>query len=375
MQTLRENKTLITEILSAEPEFILQHVQQAKIVNQREYNNLNVTGHPPETIIINLLDKVMNKGNEKCLDFVTLLQQPNIIDTYSRMEEVFSNNLTAPSDHTFSTGTRGPYTTSSTDTTGQAVGMSSEVCQYRMTSLPRGHCLIINNVHFIQMGERRGSDKDAEVLKDVFQWLGFKVTVLLDQTALQAREELKRFGDETHGDAFVCCVLSHGGKGVIYGTDGEPISTNDLISPFKGTNCSTLIGKPKAFFIQACRGKDTQARVQLEADENPGVNPGHQIYIPADADFLFAMATVEDYYSFRVPTSGSWFIQTLCKQLKQGCPRGDDILTILTQVNRDVSQMDDRYRDKKSREYKQAKQMPEPKYTLTKRLVFTVPPQ
>lgn len=55
--------------------------------------------------------------------------------------------------------------------------------------------------------------------------------------------------------------------------------------------------------------------------------------------------------------------------------RGDDILTILTQVNRDVSQMDDRYRDKKSREYKQAKQMPEPKYTLTKRLVFTVPPQ
>lgn len=161
----------------------------------------------------------------------------------------------------------------------------------------------------------------VEVLKDVFQWLGFKVTVLLDQTALQAREELKRFGDETHGDAFVCCVLSHGGKGVIYGTDGEPISTNDLISPFKGTNCSTLIGKPKAFFIQACRGKDTQARVQLEADENPGVNPGHQIYIPADADFLFAMATVEDYYSFRVPTSGSWFIQTLCKQLKQGCPR------------------------------------------------------
>lgn len=116
MQTLRENKTLITEILSAEPEFILQHVQQAKIVNQREYNNLNVTGHPPETIIINLLDKVMNKGNEKCLDFVTLLQQPNIIDTYSRMEEVFSNNLTAPSDHTFSTGTRGPYTTSSTGT-------------------------------------------------------------------------------------------------------------------------------------------------------------------------------------------------------------------------------------------------------------------
>ncbi|XP_014047006.1 caspase-8 [Salmo salar] len=368
MQTLRENKTLIIEILAAEPDFILQHVQQANIVNLREYNNLSVAGHPPETIIINLLDKVMNKGTAKCLDFVTLLQQPKIIDTYSRMEEVF-NNLTAPSDRTFSTGTRGPYTTPSTDTTDQAVGMSSEVCQYRMTSLPRGHCLIINNVHFNELGERKGSDKDVVVLEDVFQWLGFKVTVLLDQTAVQAREELKRFGDETHGDAFVCCVLSHGDKGVIYGTDDEPISTNDLFSPFKSTNCSTLVGKPKAFFIQACRGKDIQARVQLEAD----VNPGPQIYIPADADFLVAMATVEDHCSFRDTTSGSWFIQTLCKQLKQGCPRGDDILNILTQVNRDVSQMDVRYWE--AGKNKQAKQMPEPKYTLTKRLVFTVPPQ
>lgn len=115
MQTLRENKTLIIEILAAEPDFILQHVQQANIVNLREYNNLSVAGHPPETIIINLLDKVMNKGTAKCLDFVTLLQQPKIIDTYSRMEEVF-NNLTAPSDRTFSTGTRGPYTTPSTGT-------------------------------------------------------------------------------------------------------------------------------------------------------------------------------------------------------------------------------------------------------------------
>uniref|UniRef100_A0A4W5L9S0 Caspase-8 n=2 Tax=Hucho hucho TaxID=62062 RepID=A0A4W5L9S0_9TELE len=371
MQTLRENKTLITEILSAEPDFILQHVQQAKIVNLREYNNLRVVGHPPDTIIINLLDKVMNKGPEKCLDFVELLQQPNIIETYSRMEEVFNISHTTPSDHTLSTGTRDPYTTSSTDTTGQAVGMSSEVCQYRMTSRPRGHCLIINNVHFNKLEERRGSDKDGDVLTDVFQWLGFKVTVLLDQTAVQACKELKRFGEEKHGDAFVCCVLSHGDKGVIYGTDDEPISTNDLFSPFNGTNCSSLIGKPKAFFIQACRGHDNQARVQLEADNNPG----HQIYIPADADFLVAMATVDNYRSFRLPNKGSWFIQTLCKQLKQGCPRGDDILTILTQVNRDVSQKDERYWDNTAEESKQAKQMPEPKYTLTKRLVFTVPPQ
>ncbi|CAB1317298.1 unnamed protein product, partial [Coregonus sp. 'balchen'] len=176
-----------------------------------------------------------------------------------------------------------------------------------------------------------GKEKD-QTKTDVFQWLGFKVTVLLDQTAVQASKGLKRFGEEKHGEAFVCCVLSH------------------------GTNCSTLIGKPKAFFIQACRGKDTQARVELEAD----ANPSHQIYIPADADFLVAMATVEDYKSFRDPNQGFWFIQTL----------GDDILTILTHVNRDVRQKDGQYWDKNAKDYKQAEQFPEPNYTLTKRLVF-----
>lgn len=38
----------------------------------------------------------------------------------------------------------------------------------------------------------------------------------------------------------------------------------------------------------------------------------------------------------------------------------DDILTVLTRVNREVSKGD----------YLSSKQMPEPKYTLTKKLVF-----
>lgn len=100
MQTLRKNKTLLTEILSEESSFILQHVQQEEIVTNRDYNNLKIPNQSNEKTVINLLDKVMNKGNTKCCELVNLLQKPHIIKQCPRLEEIF-NNHTKPSDHTF----------------------------------------------------------------------------------------------------------------------------------------------------------------------------------------------------------------------------------------------------------------------------------
>lgn len=56
--------------------------------------------------------------------------------------------------------------------------------------------------------------------------------------------------DHTNADCFVCCVLSHGDEGVIYGRDGT-LKVDDLIAPFKpNALAQTLAGKPKVFFIQ-----------------------------------------------------------------------------------------------------------------------------
>ena len=56
--------------------------------------------------------------------------------------------------------------------------------------------------------------------------------------------------DHTNADCFVCCVLSHGDEGVIYGRDGT-LKVDDLIAPFKpNALATTLAGKPKMFFIQ-----------------------------------------------------------------------------------------------------------------------------
>jgi Caspase domain len=55
--------------------------------------------------------------------------------------------------------------------------------------------------------------------------------------------------DHSDADCFVCIILSHGGDGFIYGTDGI-IRVSELVDMFKGDECPTLAGKPKMFFIQ-----------------------------------------------------------------------------------------------------------------------------
>lgn len=122
----------------------------------------------------------------------------------------------------------------------------------------------------------------------------------------------------THGDAFVCCILSHGHRGVVFGSDEELLNIKHAIGKFKASNQPALTGKPKVFLIQACQGTQKQSGVLLE---NLQSDDGPSLSIPQEADFLIAMATVEDYTSFRHKINGSWFIQSLCQQLKDGCPR------------------------------------------------------
>lgn len=132
--------------------------------------------------------------------------------------------------------------------------------------------------------------------------------------------------DHSKMDAFVCCILSHGDKGTVLGTDCKAVLIRDLTKPF--AHCKTLTGKPKLFFIQACQGTELQKRVrrdgrdedkdgELEDDAETAVS----LYVPIEADFLIGMATVESYKSFRHTTYGSIYIQELCKELKSGCRR------------------------------------------------------
>ncbi|NXV98537.1 CASP8 protein, partial [Calonectris borealis] len=128
--------------------------------------------------------------------------------------------------------------------------------------------------------------------------------------------------------------------------------------------------KPKVFFVQACQGDACQKGVTIETDsgeQDSSVETDARFQldcIPAEADFLLGMATLQDYVSYRSTRQGTWYIQALCQHLEYSCPRGEDILTILTAVNQEVS--------RKSCKSNAEKQMPQPSFTLRKKLIFPV---
>uniref|UniRef100_A0A3Q3E1H7 Caspase-3 n=1 Tax=Labrus bergylta TaxID=56723 RepID=A0A3Q3E1H7_9LABR len=129
--------------------------------------------------------------------------------------------------------------------------------------------------------------------------------------------------------SFVCVLLSHGDEGVFFGTDGS-VELKYLTSLFRGDRCKSLVGKPKLFFIQACRGTDLDGGIETDSGEEGTTR------IPVEADFLYAFSTAPGYYSWRNTMTGSWFMQSLCEMMsKYG--RELELQHIMTRVNHKVA--------------------------------------
>ncbi|XP_071380459.1 caspase-3-like [Centroberyx affinis] len=182
------------------------------------------------------------------------------------------------------------------------------------------------------MNQRNGTDVDAGNVMKVFGMLGYKVKVYNDQTVDQMKQVLTAVSKEDHSSSasFVCVLLSHGDEGVFFGTDTS-VELKSLTSLFRGDRCKSLVGKPKLFFIQACRGTDLDAGIETDSGAD-----GSTTKIPVEADFLYAYSTAPGYYSWRNTMTGSWFIQSLCDMIgKYG--KELELLHIMTRVNHKVA--------------------------------------
>ncbi|CAI5680788.1 unnamed protein product [Oreochromis niloticus] len=205
--------------------------------------------------------------------------------------------------------------------------------RYRLDFPSIGQCIIINNKNFDRstgMNQRNGTDVDAGNAMRVFKNLGYNVKMYNDQTVDQMMNVLTDASKEDHSNSasFVCILLSHGDEGVFFGTDGS-VALKHLTSLFRGDRCKSLVGKPKLFFIQACRGTDLDPGIETDS-ETDGVK------IPVEADFLYAFSTAPGYYSWRNTMTGSWFIQSVCDMIsKYG--KELEILHIMTRVNHKVA--------------------------------------
>ncbi|XP_072904224.1 caspase-7-like isoform X2 [Hemitrygon akajei] len=214
--------------------------------------------------------------------------------------------------------------------------------KYNMNYQHIGTCIIFNNKNFqpsTGMSKRNGTDKDASNLMKTFKNLGFHTEILNDQTCQQMLQKLSNVAKSDHSQmaAFICVFLSHGEEGLLYGTDGyEEIKT--FTSIFRGDLCRSLIGKPKLFFIQACRGNEFDAGVETDGIETDSKGePATSLQkIPIEADFLYAYSTAPGYYSWRNTANGSWFIQSLCHVL-DSYGKKLELMQLLTRVNHKVA--------------------------------------
>ena len=211
---------------------------------------------------------------------------------------------------------------------------------YKLNPKTPGLVFIFNNKFFKTNTPRNGSEKDVEYLFEVFEALDFKVEIHLDETANEIRKSIKEITKETDYTDVGCVlvfIMSHGdnesGSDYIFGKDDLKVYLTDFIEPFK--TVKSLKNKPKMFFVQACRGK---GYVPVDSTDNDGKefnNPIPQIAL--DADFLFAFATVVNYFGVRDSTNGSWFIQTLCSMIEKYKSTAH-ICDILTIVNKKVGE-------------------------------------
>lgn len=243
---------------------------------------------------------------------------------------------------------------------------------YKMTARPRGYCLIVNNVDFELdlFPTRRGSDQDANRFDQLFKQLGFDTIMTRNLTADQMRSKFQELASacRPEHDALFVFILSHGSEYGIYGTDGfEVYLESEIISCFDNRNCKALIGKPKVFVIQACRGNsadfggdttDSKATIPSESNQMPPPplmfrenNRVPSSWLPSNrlasekdnnkhpirTDMLLVFSCLAGFVSVRNETAGSWLGVALAYFIMAHAHERD-LLKILNLVACDITQ-------------------------------------
>ncbi|GLV43873.1 Death related ICE-like caspase [Carabus blaptoides fortunei] len=188
---------------------------------------------------------------------------------------------------------------------------------------------------------RLGTQADVDRLNIVLKSYNFEVFVHNDLELghfCTTLEEIRK-EDFTDVDCIAIFVLTHG-KWNKLAAKNFYYTPELLWNTFTAERCPSLGGKPKMFFINACRGEMKDYGVEYVGNlvtDGPNPNPEIKYKLPIHTDILIAFSTVEGYVSHRNEVNGTWFIQTLCEILSDDRCNGMEIKQILTRVSRRVA--------------------------------------
>ncbi|XP_046571455.1 caspase-8-like [Haliotis rubra] len=208
--------------------------------------------------------------------------------------------------------------------------------RYKMEAVPRGLCLIINNINFEgEIPSLHSAQEIAEPLKELFQKFHFKILYRKDKSANGMMEEVRFVAGKDHSqyDCFVCFVLTHGEDGVLFGSDGKKVPLKEFISAVSDQHCPTLAGKPKLFFVDSCRRGDPIKAALKSLSEY--LSSPDEDGDPELIDYFVGYSTQKYKRAYRNNESGNIYTQEFISVMMDQGER-EDLLSIMTMVNENV---------------------------------------
>jgi len=186
---------------------------------------------------------------------------------------------------------------------------------YTMKRSRLGSAVIINNLDTQQSPTK----KDVEAMATVLRDMGFDVEIHKDLTS-QGMNVVKRkiTTESMHKDSncFLLLVISHGtADNFLLDKDGNKTwNLESLVTEI--CDVQTLVGKPKLFFIEACRGKEQNHGNMLMSKSAAPAPQQSGITLPSKQDVFVGFATVPGYVSL-TSSAGSPYLQALATELGQ----------------------------------------------------------
>ncbi|KAI6654170.1 Caspase-3-like [Oopsacas minuta] len=179
----------------------------------------------------------------------------------------------------------------------------------------KGRGIIIINEHFSPdsgLTERKGAKKDLEYLENIYNKLDIDYTenIHRDIKEHQMFDHIRTFAKaivKPCSVIFVSISSHERNNGEVMGSEGRGITVGELVEIFQKQ--PSLLGIPKVFLIQACKGGGYEER-HCQTDSTTVISPILG-FTTNQSDTLIAYSTSEGSVSYRHKTEGSWFFHEL----------------------------------------------------------------
>lgn len=200
--------------------------------------------------------------------------------------------------------------------------------------------IIFNNESYTnnRIDKRFGTRKDGEDLKRWFWALGFNTEEIMDPDLNMIRGKIQQLQNRTARASILCiAIMTHGWRDSTLSAKDRLYSfTEEIQDKLTADKCSALAGRPKLFFLQACRGdlRERGVMVQDSVVWSPARVVGDGM-VPTNADMAVFMCSFNGHTAFRDETNGSFFIQSLCRNIISSS-KDDEFMAIVRAVSADV---------------------------------------